>query len=68
MQHLLEQANSRGQLQVDNPQHAAEHFFCLIKGGCHFRLLMGVAQPLGAQEAEEHVQEVVKLFVRAYRP
>ncbi|WP_252274361.1 TetR/AcrR family transcriptional regulator [Pseudomonas subflava] len=68
MQRLLEQANARAQLQIDNPQHAAEHFFCLVKGGCHFRLLMGVAQPLGRQEAEEHVQEVVRLFVRAYRP
>lgn len=68
MQHLLEQANQNGQLSIDNPQHAAEHFFCLVKGGCHFRLLMGVAQPLGAQEAEEHVQEVVSLFLRAYRP
>ncbi|HSX70519.1 MAG TPA: TetR/AcrR family transcriptional regulator [Pseudomonas sp.] len=68
MQRLLEQANAREQLQIDNPQHAAEHFFCLVKGGCHFRLLMGVTQPLGAQEAEEHVQEVVRLFVRAYRP
>jgi len=68
MQHLLEQADARGQLRIDNPQHAAEHFFCLIKGGCHFRLLMGIAQPLSGSAAEEHVQEVVRLFVRAYRP
>ena len=68
MQHLLEQADARCQLRIDNPQHAAEHFFCLIKGGCHFRLLMGIAQPLSGSAAEEHVQEVVRLFVRAYRP
>ncbi|MEO4049036.1 TetR/AcrR family transcriptional regulator [Pseudomonas sp. CAU 1711] len=68
LRHLLEQANRNGQLCIDNPQHAAEHFFCLVKGGCHFRLLMGIAQPLAAREAEEHVQEVVRLFLRAYRP
>jgi TetR/AcrR family transcriptional repressor of mexJK operon len=68
MQRLLEQADERGQLQVEHPPHAAEHFFCLIKGGCHFRLLMGLSQPLGGPEAEQHVQEVVRLFVRAYRP
>lgn len=68
MQHLLEQANARGQLQVDNPQHAAEHFFCLIKGGSHFRLMIGVVAPPSAAQAEEHVQEVVRLFVRAYQP
>ncbi|MDD0841868.1 TetR/AcrR family transcriptional regulator [Pseudomonas sp. Gutcm_11s] len=68
MRHLLEQASAKGQLSIDNPQHAAEHFFCLIKGGCHFRLMIGVLPPPDAQEADEHVQEVVRLFVRAYRP
>ena len=68
MQHLLELANAHGQLRIDNPQHAAEHFFCLIKGGCNFRRLMGLCQHLNGREAETHVQEVVQLFVRAYRP
>jgi len=68
MRHLLEQANARGQLRVNNTEHAAEHFFCLIKGGCNLRLLMGLCEPPSGRETEEHVQEVVQLFVRAYRP
>ncbi|PTB91132.1 TetR family transcriptional regulator, partial [Marinobacter sp. B9-2] len=33
----------------------------------NFRLLYGCGGQLSAQEAEEHVQDVVKLFMRAYR-
>jgi TetR/AcrR family transcriptional repressor of mexJK operon len=68
MRHLLEQANARGQLRVSNTEHAAEHFFCLIKGGCNLRLLMGLCEPPSVDETEQHVREVVQLFVRAYRP
>ena len=68
MQHLLEQADARGLLKIGNPASAAEHFFCLIKGGCNFRLLMGISEPLDGTAAEAHVREVVDLFVRAYQP
>lgn len=68
MEHLLEQANAIGQLRVEHPQRAAEHFFSLIKGGCNFRRLIGCCEPPSSLAADEHVQEVVKLFLRAYRP
>lgn len=68
MQRLLEQAHARQLLQISNSEHAAEHFFCLIKGGCNFRLLMGISEPLNAGQADAHVREVVELFARAYRP
>ena len=67
MHKLLEQACQRGQLQIDNPARAAEHFFCLIRGGCNFRLLIGLCEPLRGSAAEEHVSDVVGLFLRAYR-
>lgn len=67
MHHLLEQATQRGALHVENPGEAAEHFFCLIKGGHNFRLLMGLGQPLSGSAADAHVEEVVELFLRAYR-
>lgn len=67
MRHLLEQADASGQLQVDNPVHAAEHFFCMIKGGIHFRVLMGVGQAPDDTQTEAHVREVVEIFLRAYR-
>lgn len=64
---LLRRADERGMLRIANPCTAAEHFFCLLKGGANFRLLLGYAPPLEADEAEAHVQEVVELFMRAYR-
>ena len=68
MSDLLDQVRRRGLLAIDEPRHAAEHFFCLIKGGHNFRLLCGCAEPMSPDDAEAHVREVVELFIRAYRP
>jgi TetR/AcrR family transcriptional repressor of mexJK operon len=65
---LLAHANEAGKLRIDRPQNAAEHFFCLIKGGHNFRLLIGCGAALEGEEAELHIREVVELFIRAYRP
>ena len=67
MERLLGKVNQSGALDIDKPLHAAEHFFCLIKGAANFRLLYGCAPPLPPEAAETHVQEVVGLFMRAYR-
>ncbi|GIZ11225.1 TetR/AcrR family transcriptional regulator [Pseudomonas sp. NCCP-436] len=64
---LLRKADQRGLLQVEDPLRAADHFFSLLKGGAHFRLLIGCAAPLSEEEAEAHVQDSVQLFLRAYR-
>lgn len=64
---LLRRLSEGGQLRIDNPQHAAEHFFCLLKGSANFRLLLGCGEPPSAAESEHHVTEVVQLFTRAYR-
>jgi TetR/AcrR family transcriptional repressor of mexJK operon len=68
MEHLLRKADQSGKLRVPSPHTAAEHFFSLIKGGDHFRLLIGCCGPQEGEDAERHVQEVVDLFLRAYRP
>ncbi|MBM7059887.1 TetR/AcrR family transcriptional regulator [Pseudomonas sp. UL073] len=68
MTHLLDQVQRGGLLAIDNPLNAAEHFFCLIKGGHNFRLMCGCGEPLAEPDAEAHVREVVALFVRAFRP
>ena len=57
----------RGLLSLDNPHLAADHFFSLLKGGAHFRLLIGCGEPLEGEAAEHHVQDAVQLFLRAYR-
>ena len=64
---LLTQANQAGKLRIDQPLHAAEHFFSLIKGGYNFRLLIGCGAALEGEQAEQHVKEVVELFIRAYK-
>ncbi|ALI06391.1 MULTISPECIES: TetR/AcrR family transcriptional regulator [Pseudomonas] len=68
MERLLTKVNQSGALSIDKPRNAAEHFFCLIKGAANFRLLSGCGEPQEPEAAEAHVQEVVGLFMRAYRP
>jgi TetR/AcrR family transcriptional regulator, mexJK operon transcriptional repressor len=68
MERLLTKIDQIGALSIDKPLNAAEHFFCLLKGAANFRLLYGCGEPLTGDAAEAHVQEVVGLFMRAYRP
>lgn len=68
MEQLLKQATRAGQLHVDHPLMAADQFFCLVKGGCNFRLLIGCGTALLEAESEAHLQASIELFVRAYRP
>ncbi|AZD14098.1 TetR/AcrR family transcriptional regulator [Pseudomonas chlororaphis] len=67
MERLLTRIDQSGALRIDKPRNAAEHFFCLLKGTANFRLLYGCGEPLSDEAAEEHVREVVGLFMRAYR-
>lgn len=68
MERLLSKIHHTGELQIEKPLNAAEHFFCLIKGGPNFRLLYGYGDPLSAEAGEAHVRDVVGIFMRAYRP
>lgn len=68
MERLLTRIHETGALNIDLPRNAAEHFFCLIKGAGNFRLLYGCGEPLSEEASERHIQEVVELFMRAYRP
>ena len=68
MERLLAKAHQLGTLHIEKPRNAAEHFFCLVKGVANLRLLMGCGEALSGEAAQAHVQEVVELFMRAYRP
>ncbi|MBA5981429.1 TetR/AcrR family transcriptional regulator [Pseudomonas sp. MD195_PC81_125] len=68
MERLLKRIDETGVLSIDLPRNAAEHFFCLLKGAGNFRLLYCCGEPLSEEASESHVQEVVGLFMRAYRP
>lgn len=67
MEGLLRKMDQSGALQIDNPHYAAEHFFCMLKGSPNFRLLYGYGGVLTDEETEAHIQEVVEVFMRAYR-
>lgn len=65
---LFAEADRRGLLAVAEPVRAAEHFCALLKGSEHLRLLIGVEQGNGAAAAQAHIDDVVALMLRAYRP
>lgn len=68
MQDLLVKAHQSRALEINSPQHAAEHFFCLLKGVSHMRVLMGMTEAPDKPKRERHVKEVVALFMRAFQP
>jgi TetR/AcrR family transcriptional repressor of mexJK operon len=68
MQTLLAKANDSGRLAIDQPKQAAQHFFCLLKGLSHMRVLIGLSKPPSKAAREKHVKEVVALFIRAFQP
>ncbi len=63
---LLARADAGGALRVPDPVVAAEHFFCLIKGLCHMRVLIGCCEPPGEAETRAHVERAVDFFLLAY--
>jgi TetR/AcrR family transcriptional repressor of mexJK operon len=68
MEAFLRHAHAAGSLHVPAPAQAAGHFFCLLKGVRHMRVLVGLCPMPDADEREAHVADVVALFLRAYAP
>jgi TetR/AcrR family transcriptional repressor of mexJK operon len=67
MADLLRQAGQAGKLHEPDPLSAADQFYCLIKGGANFRLLIGCGEAQQGEAAEQHVRDAVGVFLRAYR-
>lgn len=63
---FLRQAIAAQQLDIPEPSRAAQHFFCLLKGIGHLKLLCGCAKPVPRKEIAAHIDSVVDLFLRAY--
>lgn len=66
MVQVLQRAVGRGELEIETPINAARHFFCLLKGDHNFRLLIGHEQSMNAVDRQQHVAEVVDIFLRIY--
>jgi TetR/AcrR family transcriptional regulator, mexJK operon transcriptional repressor len=68
MEAFLRQANAAGALEVPSPTRAAQHFFAMLKGELHTRLVVGCCEHVAEEESCAHIDSVVDLFVRAYAP
>jgi TetR/AcrR family transcriptional repressor of mexJK operon len=68
MELFLRTANAEGSLRVDSPAQAAEHFFCLLKGEPHARMVFGCCGSAGRGEIDAHLAATVDMFLRAYAP
>jgi len=68
MESFLRQAEAAGSLRVADPARAAEHFLCLLKGVRHLRVLVGLCDAPSHAERDEHVHDVVQVFLRAFAP
>jgi TetR/AcrR family transcriptional repressor of mexJK operon len=66
MARLLIKLDRAGKLRILDPHSAAEHFFCLLKGGHHFRHLIGCAEMQSEDDEQAHVRDVVEVFLRAF--
>lgn len=65
---FLRSAADRGQLHVDDPHRAAEHFLGLLKGELHLKMVLGIAEEVSAQAFDATVEAAVSTFLRAYAP
>jgi TetR/AcrR family transcriptional repressor of mexJK operon len=66
---LLAGFHARGQLHVEDPERAAEHLLAMLQGCMHQRALLNVEPaPPPARALQEHIEDVVAVFMRAYAP
>lgn len=65
---FLAYQHKSGTLSIPDPQAATRHFFCLLKGERHFKVLMNLEPLPNAREKAAHVKDCVELFLRAYAP
>lgn len=63
---FLQHAIDAGQLDIAEPARAAQHFFVLLKGIGHLKMLCGCAKPPSRKEIAAHIDSVVDMFLRAY--
>jgi TetR/AcrR family transcriptional regulator, mexJK operon transcriptional repressor len=63
---FLRAADAASELRVADPERAATHFFCLLKGVHHLRVLIGEREAPGRKEMRAHVDEVVEMFLRLF--
>lgn len=64
---MLARQVAAGELEIDDIPAAASHFFALLKGEPHARLMIGHPRDMDEAATERHLTGVVDLFLRGYR-
>ncbi len=68
MERLLTNARDQGLLAMKDPAAAADLFFGMLLSCRHMQVLLGYADPPDQDEAQEHIREVVRVFLKGYAP
>lgn len=63
---LLKAWIARGLMDIRDPERAADHWFSMLKGMMHFRLIMNLQKRPTEEEIRRHVEDCVDMFLRAY--
>lgn len=62
----LRRQSERGQLNIDNPHHAAVQFLFMIKAEQHMRATLNVAPNPQLADSADYLHSCVAMFMRAY--
>lgn len=65
---ILARAVERGEIETDDPDQAARHFFALCRGDLFLRRLFCGADACCEERMKTHVREAVRAFLCIYRP
>lgn len=65
-QELLTAWNSNKTLAVPDVTRACDHFFSLLKGECHFHMLLGLKTAPTKKEKEAHIASCLHMFIKTY--
>lgn len=60
---VLEEARSRGEIDIDDCQIAANHFVGMLRSNLHLQVVLGLREPPCKKEAETIVQSAVDLLL-----
>lgn len=62
----LAKKTQEGMCSVNDPQRAASHFFCMVRGINLFAILIGVIDNVPENERVQHVHSVVDTIAKCY--
>lgn len=64
---VLEEARSRGEIDIDDCQMAANHFVGMLRSNLHLQVVLGLREPPCKKEAETIVRSAVDILLDGVR-